>query len=372
MRSRNARTLNGGVTIATSASAKKVPNRPSESTTEMVQSPTASNGRSAGESGRSVMRAAVDSQRPEREVLRVHVVFQIEDAREARAVPERVLPRAVGLLSPQEVVDAAGDGRSARAAGGEESEQGPGGLAWRRLAGAGERVVVVALAGLSPAAVLVLVALQPTDRAVDVFVTGVLADGGETAQHRPRAVDVVHAPAPVPRTVVALLVTEELDRALGGLEILAVAERAQQLEPAAGQVLGRRIEQGAVIGEGDVVEVETIVVGVEGGPAPVLPLHAEEPAEPALLGRLRGAVVQPADLLERHHDHGGVVEVRVEVVAVLKRPTARLHVRPFHLPVAGHQHLTADPPLGGALQLAMIRRQAALDQRVDRDGGVPH
>src|SRR5437867_9067117 len=217
MRSTNARTLNGGVTIAISASTKKVPKRPSESTTEMVQPPTASNGRSAGESGRSAMRAAVDSQRPEREVLRIQMVLQIEHAREPGAVPERVLPRAVGVLGSEQILNAARHGGSGCAPGREEAEQRPGGLARRRLAGAGERVVVVALAGLAPAAVLVLMALEPPDRALHVLVTRILADGREPAQHGPRAVDVVHAPASVPRPVVALRVAQELDRALDRL-----------------------------------------------------------------------------------------------------------------------------------------------------------
>src|SRR6266403_1362545 len=122
MRPTNARSLNGGVTRAASASAKKVPNRPRESTTAIVQPPTASKGRSAGASGSSGMRPAVDSQRPEREVLGVQVVLQIENPREARAVPESVRPRAVVALSPQQVVDAALDRRAARAAGREESQ----------------------------------------------------------------------------------------------------------------------------------------------------------------------------------------------------------------------------------------------------------
>src|SRR5438874_2600921 len=266
MRSMNARSLNGGVTMATSASTKNVPKRPSESTTEMVRPPTASNGRSAGASGRSAMHAAVDSQRPEREVRRVQVVLEVEDAREAGAVPERVLPRAIGVLGSQEILDAARHGGAGRAPRREEAEERPGGLARRRFAGAGERVVVVALAGLAPAAVLVLVALEPAHRALHVLVPRVLADGGQAAQHRPGAVDVVHAPAAVPRAVVLLRVAEELDRALGRLEVLAVAERAQELEAAAGQVFGRGIAQGSVIGGRDVVEVETSVVGVERGP----------------------------------------------------------------------------------------------------------
>src|SRR5262249_54955194 len=149
----------------------------------------------------------------------------------------------------------------------------------------GELVVVVALAGLAPAAVAVLVALEPADRALHVFVTGIHADGGEPAQHRPGSVDVVHTPAAVPRSVVALGVAQEVDRALRGLEVLPVAERAEELEATTRQVFRRWVEQGSVVGEWDVVQVEPVVVGVEGAPAAVGALHAEEPAEPALLRR---------------------------------------------------------------------------------------
>ena len=213
--------------------------------------------------------------------------------------------------------------------------------------------------------------LEPANRALDVFVTRVLADRGEATQHGPRAVDVVHAPAAVPWPVVPLRMAEEIDRPLSGLEVLPIAERAEQLEPAPRQVLRRRIEERAVVGEGDVVQVEAVVVGVERGPAPVSVLHAEEPAEPPLLGRPRRVAAEPVHLLERHHDHRRVVEVRVEVVAVLERPAPGLHVRPLHLPVTRHEDLTLDHPLGGATQRRMIRLQVALDQRVDREGGVP-
>src|SRR4030095_10561602 len=128
---------------------------------------------------------------------------------------------------------------------------------------------LVALAGLAPAAIAVLMALEPADRALDVLVARVDADRGEPAEHRPRAVEVVHAPAAVPRTVVALRMAQEIDRTLSGLEVFPIAERAQTLEPAPGQVFGRRVEQGAVVGERDVVQIDAIVVGVERAPAAV-------------------------------------------------------------------------------------------------------
>src|SRR6266849_3360683 len=371
IRSMNGQILNGGVTRAATASAKNVPNRPSESTTAIVRPPTASKGRSAGASGRSGMRAAVDSQRTERELLAVQVVLQVEDPGEARSIPEGVLPRAVVALRPQKIIDAALDRRAARTAGREEAQQRPRGLTRNRLAHAGKLVVVVALAGLAPPAVPVLVALEPSDRALDVLVTRIHADGGEPAQHRPRAIDVVHAPAAVPRSVVSLRVAEEIDRALGGLEVLPVAERAEELEAAPGQVLRRWVEQGAVVGERDVIQIEAVVVGVERTPASVGALHPEEPAEPALLGRSRKVGVEPLHLLEGHHDHRRIVEVGVEVVVVLERPAAGLHVRTLHLPVAGDEDLPRDHPLTGAAQLRVIRREITLDEGVDRERRVP-
>src|SRR2546429_620451 len=127
---------------------------------------------SPGASGRSGMRAAVDSQRPEREILGVQMVLQVEDPRKARSVPERVFPRPVLALRPQQIIDAALDGRATRATRGKETKERPRGLTRNRLAHAGELVVVVALAGLAPAAVAVLVALEPAHRALPVLVAG--------------------------------------------------------------------------------------------------------------------------------------------------------------------------------------------------------
>src|SRR4029453_15817906 len=134
----NARSLNGGVTSAPSASPKKVPKRPSESTTPIVQPPTRSKGRSAGATGRSGMRAAVDSQGPEREVVGVEVGLKVKDPREFGFVPVGVIPGAVVPLRPHQIVDAAHDCRAAGAAAREEPEQRPRGLALPRLAHRGE------------------------------------------------------------------------------------------------------------------------------------------------------------------------------------------------------------------------------------------
>ena len=61
----------------------------------------------------------------------------------------------------EQVLDPAADGVAAGAAGGDQPEDGPGGLRGGRLAPAHQRRVVVARAGLAPAAVGLLDRLEP-------------------------------------------------------------------------------------------------------------------------------------------------------------------------------------------------------------------
>src|SRR2546426_4088885 len=89
------------------------------------------------------------------------------------------------------------------------------------------------------------------------------------------------------------------DLSLSGLEVLPIAERAEQLEPAPRQVLRRRIEQRAVVGEGDVVQIEAVVVGGGGGPAPPSPPPAPETAPPPPPGRPPGVAPRPPHPLDR-------------------------------------------------------------------------
>src|SRR5262245_1286005 len=201
MRSTKARSLKGGVRSVASVWAKNAPNRPSETTMSMAHRPSASKGRRTETDPSVIYGAAVDSERPEREVLRVEVVLQHEDAWEAGAVPPRVLPRAVRPLGPHEIIDAALDGGRARAAGGQQGEQRPRRLRGSRLTPPGQLGAVVGLARFAPAVVRVLVRFQPADRPLHVLLRHVLADGAEPAEHRPRAVDVVDTPAAEPRPV---------------------------------------------------------------------------------------------------------------------------------------------------------------------------
>ena len=144
---------------------------------------------------------------------------------------------------------------------------------------------------------------------------------------------------------------------------------------AAGEVLRGRVEERPVVGERDVVEEEPLLVGVERRPAAVLALHAEEPAEPALdrpgaAGRRPGARSGASAI----SDHRGVVEVRVEGVVVLERPAAGLRAcGRLTCQSPGSSDLAVQQPVRGADAAPGGRRgRPTLEQRVDRERGVPH
>ena len=81
---------------------------------------------------------------------------------------------------------------------GAEAHDGPCGLGGGAGPFALEHRVVVAGAGLAPAAVLVLAALEPLAGADEPVLLHVHADGAQAAQHLPGAVDVIDAPAAIP------------------------------------------------------------------------------------------------------------------------------------------------------------------------------
>src|SRR5262249_29355748 len=203
-----------------------------------------------GTAGSAIEGALIHPERPEGEIFRVEVVLQHEDAGEPGAVPERVVPPAVRTLAVEEMPDATLDGLGASTTGREQSKQRPRRLARRRRTTAGEAGIVVGLTRLAPAAVPILVRLQPAHGALDVLLVEALPDRFEAPEHRPRAVDVVHAPAPEPRAIVTLRAADEGQRAARRLEVAPVPERAHQLESAAGEIFRRPVQQRALVGEG--------------------------------------------------------------------------------------------------------------------------
>src|SRR6185369_9517232 len=113
------RTLNGGTTAQRTASTRNTPNRPSAVSVSRPYRPSPSRESRTSEpdigsdgfwlgSRRALLRGpAPDPERPQREVVGVEVVLQVEDSGESRSVPQRVVPAPVRALGPEEEVDPA-------------------------------------------------------------------------------------------------------------------------------------------------------------------------------------------------------------------------------------------------------------------------
>src|SRR5207248_10110801 len=137
-----------------------------------------------------------------------------------------------------------------------------------------------------PADIVMLATLQPIAPAQDPVLGHVFADGAQSAKNLPGPVNIIHAPASVPGTVVVLRldqVTDRLaDRALFRVEI----DVAKQLERACRQVAAGRVENGVVIGERHVFKPMLRDILVERRPAAVPALEAELPRDRALEERV--------------------------------------------------------------------------------------
>ena len=217
------------------------------------------------------------------------------------------------------------------AAAGHQRQQGPGGLRGRAFGeGAGGGVGVGFLV-LAPAAVGALDGDEPVAGAGDGGIFRGDSGGVQGAEHGPGAINVIGAPAAEPGTVfflVALQIGQGfLHDRVGGMH----ADLRQEGYAARGDVGGGWIEQRAVVGEGDVVQVELGVFRFECAPAAVAALHADDPGSGALDGVRVGGV---AVAVQQHADDGGVVHVGVVGVVVLERPAAGLDIGAADSPVA--------------------------------------
>ncbi len=108
-----------------------------------------------------------------------------------------------------------------------------------------------------------------------------------------------------------------------------------------------------MVGERDVVEVIIFVVGVEGAPGTILALHPQNPFAGARQRSIEvpppGQILQP---IHRHGDDGGVIDVRIVRIGVLKGPAAGTKIGPSRDPVAAHvEDLFRGEPIEAALDL---------------------
>ena len=152
--------------------------------------------------------------------------------------------------------------------------------------------------------------------------------------------------------------------------MIALEPRLGEERQAAGRhIRRRRVEQRAMIGERNVVQVIMCVIRVERAPAAIFRLHADNPvggeAQRILIGQWVGPV-------ERHGNNGGIVDVGVEIVAVLEGPAARCDIFCPTGPVAPDiGDLGVAEPGRGLVHGLARRRFAGLHERQHRKTRVP-
>jgi hypothetical protein len=139
--------------------------------------------------------------------------------------------------------------------------------------------------------------------------------------------------------------------------IAAQAVRRQRFQHPPGDIGAGGVEHGVVVGEGNLAQELPVVVGVESRPAAIARLHGEQPVERApLAGRCARRV--RARLAERQHHHGGVVDIRIKLVAYSKaQPEGSVPGR-FTAPVALAADLALQQPIRGARQRRAMPRIA--------------
>ena len=104
------------------------------------------------------------------------------------------------------------------------------------------------------------------------------AKGVEGAEGRPCSIDIIHAPSPEPTPIRLLLREETGERLLhGDICFWSLTQLAQHRHTTRSQIRSWRIEQGPVVGEGDMVKIVLVIVHIKGRPAAIAALQSLQP-----------------------------------------------------------------------------------------------
>ena len=203
-------------------------------------------------------------------------------------------------------------------------------------------------------------------------VAGVQRD--QRADHAPGAVDVVHAPAAVPRAPGTLLARADTPAPAGCRGRRGrIADRREHLDArarsrprTAGRAWRRSRRRAACTRARACCPCRTHAH------APLRERIARHQRTASATGR---ATPRPrsAALEQGEHDDGGVVDVRDRCRCRTRTPSRRnSSQRHLDLPVAAAADLLGEQPVDGAPQRRMVARDAGLAQREHRPRGVPH
>ena len=145
----------------------------------------------------------------------------------------------------------------------------------------------------------------------------------------------------------------------------------QGLQHAPGDIRAGGIEHGVVICKRHLAEEFPVVVGIECGPAAVARL-ASPAANPdrACVAACWAAGLPARTSLQRQHHHGGIVDIRIELVGVLEGPAGGLGIRALDAPIAFAADFLVEQPVRRRSQRLVLG--ISQRQRVRPDRGIPH
>src|SRR5580692_10588351 len=208
----------------------------------------------------------VSAERGDRKRQPVQVVVQVEVAREAGSGEVRLVPGPVRALRLRQPADAALGRLALLLARREQRQQRPRGLRGGGRAPTGPVLgVVVGAHVLAPAAVLVLVLLEPGDGPADLRLARLDARRDQRGNDRAGAVEVVGAPAAEPGPVF-LLVLEQPDDASPAGGLVRQPLGREGLDDVRGDVGAWRVDHRPEVAERQLVDELAGVVGVERPP----------------------------------------------------------------------------------------------------------
>src|SRR5262245_29370031 len=128
-----------------------------------------------------------------------------------------------------------------------------------------------------------------------------------------------------------------------------------------------------MIGKRDVVEIKVFVISIEGRPSAAAALQPENPLAPALDCGLESTVAEILLHAVHCHDHnGGVVQIRIMRVRVMKCPATWARIGATNSPVPGDiKHLELLQPCQPGIRATDRGSGASLEECMACECGVP-
>ena len=139
-----------------------------------------------------------------------------------------------------------------------------------------------------------------------------------------------------------------------------------------GDVGGWRIGDRAEVTERKLGDQGAGVIGVERAPAAVTRLHTCGPLDCLAQGGVDPGLVGMGNPAQAQDHFGCVVGIGVVVIGELECPCTRRQLGPSNGPVSGSDDLLIQQPVGGIEHRRIVRGNTSLQQRGQRQRGIPH